>query len=178
MIKTFLLGLVTFVILLAAYLYFHLGIAKPVRVALEQRGPMYLLFKQHTGAYHKIGPVIHEAEVWAASHGIACPSTFGEYLDNPQAVDEDRLRSRGGCVLSAPLANVPPEFLYQQRGERTYAVGRFEGSPAIAPYKVYPKVEEYLKRAGLKSSAPVIEIYTINGSGMTTEYLFAVDKAP
>ena len=121
--------------------------------------------------------MIQEAEAWANSHNLRCPQTFGEYLDDPSLIDEDRLRSHGGCVLSATLTTVPPDFQYQIRAERTYVVARFPGSPSIGPYKVYPKVQAFIAEQRLKPAAPVIEIYTISGDQMTTEYLFAVDNA-
>jgi AraC family transcriptional regulator len=175
-IKTFFLAIVTGLVLLAVYLFVYLGVSKPVTVAVEKRGPFYLLFKDHLGPYHQIAPVIAEVEKWAGDHNMRCPQTFGEYLDNPQAVDEDRLRSHGGCVLAGPLPTTPPEFQYQTRPERTYAVARFAGSPAIGPYKVYPKLRQFMEDKRLKSTSPVIEMYTVNGSEVTTEYLFAIEN--
>lgn len=177
MVKTFFLTILTLAIALGTYLYFHLKVYAPVAVTLEKRGPFELLFKLHTGPYHQIGGVIHEVESFVQDHHMPCTQTFGEYLDNPETVDEDRLRSHGGCLLTSPLAVIPPEFQYQKRPERSYAVGRFAGSPSIGPYKVYPKVRHFLNEHKLKSSSPVIELYTVNGNEMTTEYLFAIDAS-
>jgi DNA gyrase inhibitor GyrI len=176
MIKTFFLTLLTLAVGLGVYLFFYLGVYKPVDVRLEKRGPFEVVFKQHIGPYHTIGASIREVENWAQTHGLNCPQTFGEYLDNPEAVDEDRLRSHGGCILTSAPATVPSEYQYQHRPERSYAVGRFEGSPAIGPYTVYPKLRKFLDEHRLKSSSPVIEIYTVNGDKVTTEYLFAIDQ--
>jgi AraC family transcriptional regulator len=176
MIKTLLLSIATVLVTLCVYLYIHLGIAKPVSLKVEKRGPFSLLFKPHMGPYYLINGVIKEVESWALSHNIACSKTFGEYIDNPATVDEDRLRSRGGCVLTTPIETPPQELEYQNRGERLYVVAEFSGSPAVSPYKVYPKVQEYLIEQRLKSSGPVVEIYTVNGNQMTTEYLFAIDN--
>lgn len=178
MIKTYILAIISLALSLAVYLYFHLGVYEPVKVAVERRGPFELLFKEHIGPYHQINGTIKEVEAWAKDHNTRCAQTFGEYLDNPEAVDEDRLRSHGGCVLSTPLPTTPPDLQYQKRAERSYAVGRFNGSPAIGPYKVYPKVRRFLDEHHLRSSAPVIELYTINGNEMITEYLFAIDTIP
>ena len=175
MLKTAFMIVASLVIVLAVYLYFYLGIYRPVSVTLEPRGPFYLVFKPHLGPYHQILPVIQDVEAWAAEHKLSCQTTFGEFLDDPQSVDEDRLRSRAGCVLKAPLAVPPADFEYQQRPERTYAVGHFDGSPAIGPYKVYPKVQKFLNDQRLKSTSPVIEMYTVSGEDVVTEYLFAVD---
>lgn len=173
--KTIFITLITGAILLAVYLYVYLGVSKPVEVRLEKRGPYELLFKDHRGPYHQIGASLKEIENWALAHNVRCPQTFGEFLDDPESVDEDRLRSHAGCVLADRLATAPPEYQSQHRPEKLYAVGRFQGSPAIGPYKVYPRVRAFLDEQRLKSSAPVIEMYTVNGDNVTTEYLFAVD---
>jgi DNA gyrase inhibitor GyrI len=179
MIKTAVLTVLAMVIVLAIYLYSYLGVSKSVTVTLEPRGPLHLVFKTHLGPYHQILPRIQEVEAWAHEHNLNCTVTFGEYLDDPQNMDEDRLRSRGGCVLrGAPAVPPPPEFQYQVRAERSYAIGHFDGSPAIGPYKVYPKVQKFLGERRLKSTAPVMELYTVNGPEIQTEYLFAVDNAP
>ena len=179
MIKTAVVTIFSMALLLAIYLYLYLGVSKPVKVTLEPRGPYLFIFKAHLGPYHQILPKIQEVEAWAAEHNVACTVTFGEYLDDPHAVDEDRLRSRGGCLVKAtPPVPLPPEFEFQVRPERRYAVGHFDGSPAIGPYKVYPKVQKFLDEQRLKSSAPVIELYTVTGTEVQTEYLFAVDNAP
>lgn len=179
MVKTAVITILSLAVVLAIYLYSYLGVYRPVTVTLETRGPYALLFKGHLGPYHQILPKIQEVEAWAHEQNLPCATTFGEYIDDPQIVDEDRLRSRGGCVLKGkPAAPPPPELEYQVRPERTYAVGHFDGSPAIGPYKVYPKVQKFLAEKRLKSSSPVIELYTVNGENVVTEYLFAVDNAP
>lgn len=175
MVKTAFITIASVVVLLAVYLYFYLGIYRPVTVTLEPRGPFYLVFKPHLGPYHKILPVIQDVEAWANGHHLGCQTTFGEYLDDPQSVDEDRLRSRGGCVLKSALPTPPADYEYQPRPERSYAVGHFDGSPAIGPYKVYPKVQKFLEEHRLKSTSPVIEMYTVTGEDVVTEYLFAID---
>lgn len=176
MIRVALLGLLAFVLSLATYLYFYLGFYKPVSLAVEKRGPIYLLYKTHTGAYHQIGPAISAVENWARENNIPCEKTFGEYLDNPQAVDQDRLRSRGGCFLGAPLAKPPPEFQYEQRAEKEFVVARFSGSPAIGPFKVYPKAHEFIAEKRLKTSEASLEVYLIRGGDeVETEYLFPVE---
>lgn len=174
--KVFALAIVTSIVLGAIYLYSYLGAYKPVTLALEKRGPYFFLYKQHLGPYHKIVGKIEEVEKWALDHNMRCPKTFGEYLDNPEAVDEDRLRSHGGCIMGASVETVPPDFQYQVRPEKLYAVAKFDGSPAIGPFKVYPKLRHFLEEQRLKSSSPAIEIYTVNGSSVSTEYLFAIDN--
>lgn len=171
--KYFFLAILVGALGLATYLYFYLGVSKPVEVAIQEKGAIYLLYSKHTGAYHKINATIEKVEAWARANGVLCRQTFGEFLDDPQAVDEDRLRSHAGCVLNQPLGSIAHEpFIYEERKPGRYAVAEFTGSPAIGPMKVYPKVRKFLDQERLRSSAPVVEVYTINGNSVRTEYLF------
>ena len=113
MIKTIFIGLFLFVLAFGTYLYCYLGAYKSVTVTAEKRGPLYLLYQTYTGPYHEIGSVIHTTETFALAQNLPCPRTFGEFLDDPERVDQDRLRSRAGCLLAAPLIIPHAGFEYE-----------------------------------------------------------------
>ncbi len=178
MIGKLLAALGVSVLSLVAYLYFYLGVFLPVQVVTGERGPFTLVYMNHTGAYHQIGPVIQEVEKWASENKLRCELTFGEYLDDPAAVDQDRLRSRGGCAFSEKpkLQTALPEgFHTEDRAKKNYAIGTFDGGPSVGPFKVYPKVREYIQTQRLKQAGPVIETYFIRGEKVTTEFLFPLE---
>lgn len=173
MVKGFVGTLLTAAIALFIYLYIYLGAYRGVEFKQESRAELHLLFKPHMGAYHQIGETFKEVEAYALKHKIDCSKTFGEYLDDPSSVDQDRLRSNIGCYISAPPTEaVEAPFKYETRPARTYMVARFKGSPSIGPMKVYPKMREVFETARIKSDGAVIEVYLVDGSEMTTEYLF------
>jgi DNA gyrase inhibitor GyrI len=162
-------GLIAF----SFYVYRHLGLEKPVEIHQGPAGPFLFLFKDHRGPYHEIGPVIREVELWALKQNVPCSKTFGQYLDDPEGVDQDRLRSRGGCVLSVlPNGMAPPGFSVLKLPEKLYVIARFSGSPAAGPLSVYPAVKKYFAEHRLVYPPTVIEIYSVNGPNVTTEYLF------
>jgi len=175
MIKWFLLTIAAAAASLAIYLFFYLGMNKPVEITQESRPAMSLLFKDHLGAYHQIGAALQEVEAWAFKNKLDCSLTFGEFLDDPKAVDQDRLRSRAGCLLKEPLTIPIEPYTYAEHPARQYVVARFNGAPGIGPFKVYPRVLEYFEEHRLRQAAPVIEVYSINGTQVTTEFLFPVD---
>jgi effector-binding domain-containing protein len=183
MFKYVFLFIICAVIVFAVSLSIRLGAFKDVSIAEESREPISVLYKAHIGAYHNINSVIREVELWALSHELPCTRTFGEYLDDPKTNDEARLKSNGGCVLdgisSVTLSEAPPEgFLTKTFGGGPLTVAKFKGSPSIGPFKVYPKVEEYLKNKGRMISGPVIEIYRILGENSAeTEYLFTTSAS-
>jgi len=174
MIK-WLLGTLLGVILgVAGYFYWYLGGWKTVTITESKMGPYYLIYKEHVGAYHKIAPVITEVEEWAKSQKIPCQKTFGEYFDDPQSVEEGRLKSRGGCIMTEkPNAQLPQNMNTHEIPEKDYVVANFEGSPAIGPMKVYPKVMKHFEAMQKKINGSVIEIYEVHSqTAMTTTYLF------
>lgn len=176
MLGKMLLSLLIVLSSLAIYLYIHLGVSNPVTVETGTRGPFVMIYKNHTGAYHEIGPVIAAVENWAKENDLRCDLTFGEYIDDPAAVDQDRLRSRGGCLFEQrPPIPLPEEFSVEDRPEHRYVIGHFAGSPSVGPFKVYPKVREFIDSQRLKQKGAVIETYLIRGKKVTTEYLFPLE---
>lgn len=174
LLRSFLIAIVLVVLTITIYLAQYLGAFKSVDISEAEKGPLKLLYKEHTGAYHKVVGVIEEVETWARQKGIDCSESFGEYLDNPNVTEENRLRSRGGCVVKEfPTADLPEGFLTREIPVRKYVVALFDGSPGIGPLKVYPKVENYMKEHRLAIDGPILEIYVIHSEkAMTTTYLF------
>lgn len=160
----------------------RLGGFKTVEIKISEYPSLFMAYKDHLGPYHKIAQVIAEVEAWASTHHLNCPRTFGEYIDDPRTVDERRLRSNGGCLVDAAFAlnlkteSTDPKIQLKTLPAKKYLVARFTGAPSIGPFKVYPKVEQYMQAHNLKPVGPVFEIYTIkNNSEAITEYLFSFE---
>ena len=173
------------------FMFYHLGVLKPVQIEQTSRPAMVLLYKEFMGPYHKTVTAIEAVEKWAAENGkdlgITCQLSFGKYIDNPEGIEESRLRSHGGCILpndkdfaswQQALSTMPADFKLSEEAGGNYVTAVFEGSPGIGPLKVYPKVQEYLTEKALKTQGPVIEIYEIKDRDakreMTTTYLFSL----
>jgi hypothetical protein len=162
------------VLCLIAYLAVYLGAFKPVNLDMGEFGPYQLVYKKHLGAYHKIVPVIEEVEKWVRTQGETCRLSFGEYIDDPKQVEQSRLRSQGGCIVSKPLGPLPKDFEQRELPKQFFIRGQFDGSPAIGPYKVYLKANEMMETKGLIPNGPVFELYEIlPDNKMKTEYLFS-----
>ncbi len=188
------LGTILGVVLgLLVYFSWYLGVFKPVNLVEKQVGPLHLLYKNHVGAYHKIVPVLNEVEKWAKENHISCERTFGEYLDNPNTVEEGRLRANAGCVIAesspvassaavaAPLltqlpAQLPEGYFTREVPAKKYVTVVFEGSPGIGPMVVYPKVTDYFDAKRATIAGPVFELYKITSEkSMSTTYLFPME---
>lgn len=173
MVRGFVAGILASVIGLAVYLTFHLGLFEPVQISQENREAFRIFFRSHTGAYFEIASIIDDVERIARDHGISCSRTFGEYLDDPKIVDQDRLRSRGGCIVDE-RDSLPSGLEQDEIKSDRYVVAHFSGSPAVGPWKVYPRVFEFMNSSKLEASGPTIEIYTLKSNSIATEYLFPV----
>lgn len=178
-IRYVLLPLLIALIVFVSYVLSYLGYFKPVLIEEKTAPAMHLLYKEHSGAYNKIAPVIEDVEHWAAANKIDCTKSFGYYLDNPDVIEEGRLRSWGGCIIdpnSALPPTLPEGFKTAELPEHKYVVATFEGSPAIGPQRVYPRVFDYIEKRRLKAAGPVLEQYVIHSeTSMTTTYFFAVE---
>lgn len=165
-------------ILLACGLYIasYTGYFKEVRIETGKAGPFLVLAKEHFGPYHEIVPKIEAVEGWVKAKGGDCTRSFGQYFDNPAETEAARLKSRGGCILTAKLEGIPEEFKYDEIPEQNYVKAVFEGSPGIGPLKVYPKVEAYVRDHNLKPKPSVLEVYVVHSpTAMTTTYYFPVE---
>lgn len=171
-----LLGILGF----ATYLYVHLGGYKEASLLTEDLGPYKIIFIHHVGPYHKILESIAPVEKWAKENQLDCHESFGEYLDDPEVVIEDRLQSNGGCILSAEPNNLPATFSYREIPRKYYLTAEFDGAPSIGPFKVYPKAMKWIHEHHFNLGGPVIEIYTSTGTGgdarVHTKYLFPLGK--
>jgi AraC family transcriptional regulator len=163
------------------YLSNYLGYFKPVTVTEVQEPAKKILLKKHFGPYHKIVPTIRDVESWARGNNLPCTLSFGHYIDDPNLVDQDRLRSRGGCLVEVFPDKMPEGFEVDTIPAGKYVKATFEGSPGIGPFKVYPTVLSHIASQGLKrdEALGVFEIYEIhNDQSMTTSYFFPLKEEP
>jgi AraC family transcriptional regulator len=177
MIKYLISGLLATLIGFVLYVLIHLGVWKEVDIKITTEESLILLGKENIGAYHKILPAILEVEKWAKSQQLPCLKTFGHFLDDPEKVDEVRLRSFVGCVVPYEVDQIPPEFQIVVREKQKYVKALFSGSPSISPYKVYPKAMKVIHENRLGFLGDVVEIYTIKADQtFETTYLFPVQE--
>lgn len=169
-----LVAMLSFGLFLANYL----GAFKGVEISETNQGPLKTVYVEHVGAYHKVNKVIEKVEKYMESQGQKCGRTFGEYLDDPQVVEEARLRAKVGCVVTTVPEKMPEDFKSGEIPQRKYVMAVFTGSPGIGPLKVYPRVNDYMLKHQLKQAGAVVEIYEIHSitekNAMTTTYLFPV----
>lgn len=170
-------GVIAALFALIISLFFRLQAFKPVLLETQQVAEMKLIFKNHLGPYYKIVPTIEEVEKYVRANGETCELSFGEYLDDPDKEDQDRLRSLGGCLTAKTWENLPTDFLQKTIPPRFTLIAHFSGAPSIGPYKVYPKAADWMKENGYKQNAAILEVYkVINEKEVETTYYFPIEK--
>ncbi|MFN3697984.1 MAG: hypothetical protein ACK4VO_11135 [Pseudobdellovibrio sp.] len=186
MIKHTIFAIAIGMLIFFLYLMQYTGAFKPITIGLDKRGPYTLIYKEHTGAYHKIVSEIEAVEKWARENKLKCRLSFGEYFDNPKAVEEGRLRSRGGCLIDPNNADeskifdelktkLPDGFKSDTFNETQAIVALFSGSPGIGPLKVYPKADSFSQENKIKRKGSVFEIYEIfDQTSMQTIYIWPI----
>ncbi|MBX3040482.1 MAG: GyrI-like domain-containing protein [Bdellovibrionaceae bacterium] len=176
MLRALFLTVMTFLILGTGYLLFRNGVFLPVTFNVKSEGPVILMGVGHVGPYHTVLSSLQKVEAFAKDNQLSCSTTFGEYLDDPNIVEVERLKSFVGCVLTEkPSMPLPEDFRISERPSRSYLIATFHGSPALGPYKVYGKAHETMEKQGLTADGSVIELYRMEADGsMTTLYYFPV----
>ncbi|MFZ3230574.1 MAG: GyrI-like domain-containing protein [Pseudobdellovibrio sp.] len=186
MIKHMIFALGIGLLIFALYLFQYTGAFKAVTVELDQRPELTIIYKDFMGPYHKIVSTIEEVETYAKTKGLKCRLSFGEYFDNPDTVEEGRLRSRGGCVIDPLVADerttfekiksdLPKDFKADTLPAMKAVVALFSGAPGIGPLKVYPKASEFIEKQHLVKKGNVIEIYEIfDSKSVQTTYIWPV----
>ena len=163
------------ILIIVGIMYYRLAPYKEVFISEIKNKEFHMVYVDHVGPYHKIVKSIEKVEAWAKKHAIPCDLSFGEYLDNPDQVPEDRLRSRAGCLLnSESVLKLSDGMKFKINSPQDFVLAEFSGSPAVGPFVVYPKVKEWFQKNKKQIGSPIIEVYEIsNGrSEIKTYYYF------
>lgn len=167
---------VVFIISAALGLMWRLGVWRDVVVSVIDQHEQHLVYLDHLGAYHKMNDTILRVESELARNSFNCSLTFGHYLDSPEHQDEDRLRSQGGCLVPVARTGISAgsELKAGILPSGRYVHAEFDGSPAISPWKVYPKIKALADEKRLRIADDFYEVYEIQGERVKTKYLFKV----
>lgn len=166
----------TVLMFVGAFVY-RTGYFKSVEITIHEDGPFLLLYKEYVGPYHKILPSIEEVEHWALAQKVDCPYTFGMFLDDPQTIEEGRLRSHVGCLVRELPKQIPGDYATRVIAKQRFVMAEFSGAPGIGPMKVYPRVYDFIHEHGLKQNMAPIETYEVKSQlEVTTRYYFGVEN--
>ncbi|PJZ51756.1 GyrI-like domain-containing protein [Leptospira adleri] len=162
---------------------FYLGAFDRVQVKEDTLGPLYVLSHERIGDYNNIGATFEVLQKELPAKGIQNFKLFGIYLDNPNEVPKDKLRSEVGAILSEPLSKVPEglslDLKLRTIPKKRYVLSEFPFrnflSIFLGIYKVYPKVFQACEERGCNLKGKYsMEIYEPITEHKTT-YLVPLD---
>ncbi|XDD49840.1 GyrI-like domain-containing protein [Leptospira sp. WS92.C1] len=162
---------------------FYMGAFDDVQIKEEIRGPFYVLYHERIGDYRNVGITFETLQKELPEKGIRDYKLFAIYLDNPNEVPKEKLRSEAGAIFFEPLSKVPEglsiEFKTRTILSKKYLIAEFPLknflSIFLGIFKVYPKLFEACEEKGcdLKGKAS-LEIYEPLIEKRTT-YLLPLD---
>jgi len=150
------IGFLFFVILL---LLLWAGLLQRVTIDEVALEPMYGVYLQHYGSYATIPSTLAEVKRYLDAQEIDTEVTFGYYLQDPKITPQSLLTSWVGVIVDEPIEIEEP-FQVLTMTPDTYVHAQFQGHPYFAPFKVYGKMDEYMRRLSLDRTVPSLEVYT------------------
>ena len=155
----YLISLLLLFILLVA---FNLGVFKKVSISQGTRGPYSIIYIPHQGAYHLIKEKVHLVGKMLDEQKISKINPGALFYDDPRDVPIEKLRSEGGYFVEQEV-NLHHPFDQKTIPQRKVIVGTTKAHSFLAPFKIYPKVVEFMKRHQLQHAGPVLEKYLPKG---------------
>jgi DNA gyrase inhibitor GyrI len=137
-----------------------MGMFSQVTVTRENRGPYNVVSLPHQGSYRGIHQKIDQVNQFLAEkqifHAIAC----GIYYDDPAAIPLDSLISEGGWFIEDSVYVQPP-YRLKEIPRRQVAVARIEANPAVAGFKTYPALNQWMQDNHYQAdtTAAIVELY-------------------
>ena len=153
------------------------GEKKPYEILIKTTQDMTLLYFEHTGPYDQIGSTLDQLVAYAAQKGIT-GNMVGIYLDDPEAVRAESLKSEVGIVV--PYGTLPDSgYTIQEIPARKVVYAILKG-PYEEITKEYPYIMAWIGKKGYKMNAPMMEIYLEAGSNvppaqLVTEVQFPIE---
>ncbi|MBM4177142.1 MAG: hypothetical protein FJ213_13370 [Ignavibacteria bacterium] len=141
----------------------YVGAFSSVEITEGYRGPYDFVYTKHKGPYQLVSEKIKKVETLLKEKNIEQTIAAGRYYDDPATTPKELLRSDAGVFVSSPVQVEPPLY-YEQIVERYVIIGKIKAHPAIAPFKTYPAINEYIELKGYTVTGPAFEIYNEDGS--------------
>lgn len=150
----------------------YVGAFSSVDISEGYRGPYNFVYTMHRGPYHFVSEKIQKVESHLNEKNIDFTTAAGRYYDDPSTTPKELLKSDAGVIVNKPV-QVDRPLEYEQLVERYVVIGKIKAHPAIAPFKTYPIMHEYIESKNYTVVGPSFEIYYEEG---IVEVLIPISK--
>lgn len=140
---------------------FYLGLFNSVTIEKATAGPYQIACLDHIGPYKDIVKKIQGVKKLLDEQKVTYVDACGIYYDDPKSTPSDKLRSKGGFLIEGDVKVEILEKLNVPKQE--VVIAKIKAHPAIAPIKVYPKINKWLSANNFIVTGPCVEIYHKNG---------------
>lgn len=178
-VKVFLIA--SGILLISVFVFLvYSGLLMPVVIEEKPMGPYLFVYKTHKGPYQNIGKVIESvSKSLKDDYKLDSKLSFGMYLDNPDAVKKEDLRSYGGVIVEQldadGAARLSSAFEIMEYPRNMQIVAEYPykniASLIIGISKVY---KAFMKHMDLKGYAPTHSIEIYDMAGGKTIYMMPV----
>ncbi len=161
-------GILGSLILIILIIFAYYGGFSSIKIQEKEKGGETLIYKELKGDYAQAENIIEKmSEALKSNEKIQTYKGFGIYYDNPQTVEEERLRSDVGCILEKSdtfkLNLLLNKYKIKVYPTKKYITAEFpyrgKLSVLLSLIKVYPALNNYVKLNGYAENGPVMEIY-------------------
>jgi hypothetical protein len=154
--------LILFIALVIAAWY--LGTFASVNLSDEYRGPYNLVVLSQLVPYHESSQAIERVDLMLEEKEIRQAQSVVIFYDDPTKIPMQQVHTRAGFVVSDSV-KVDSPFIFQTVEKRRVAVASMKAHPAIAPFKTYPALQEWIQKNEYLTvnNKAHIELYYSNG---------------
>ncbi len=147
----------------AAYWY---GMFEPLEFTKTEMWEMQVLYKTHVGDYTQVGKIYDEMYTEFEKNKIEMKEGFGVYLDDPQEVPKEELKSALGSVYSGAVLTgsaIPAWWIHKITKKHEAVTVTFpyknKMSFMLGVMKVYPAIKKYVEENNYPMKA-IVEVYS------------------
>jgi hypothetical protein len=143
----------------------NMGVFASVVITSGERGPYYLVTHKHTGSYEMIYQKIKQIQKYLDEKNINPLYPAVILAGNPFELSLSKLDARGGFIIK-DSTGVDTPFVLQRITKRWVVTAAIKANPAIAPFKTYPALANFIRRDNIKQDSlkKIIELYHNNKS--------------
>jgi len=141
-----------------------MGMFSSVSVSQDKRGPYFAVVLSHKGSYQGINEKMDKVSAMLTKNLIEHTVACGIYYDDPVNTDIKELHSAGGFLIKDSIKVTLP-FECLKFPNRLVGVASIEANPAIAGFKTYPALLDWINKNNFEydTKQPSIELYHSNG---------------
>lgn len=172
-VKRFAIFLAILILLILSLAWF-LGAFKRIELKMDEQPEIIMAGQWLHASYREILDTVETQYFTMVNDSPNVTGVCGLYFDNPKLVVADSVEAFVGVML-ADSSSIPERLILHRVRSGPALHGRFEQSPIIGQFKIYPAAGRWLEERELLMAGPVLEIYHRQDPHKWVDYYFPVE---